>query len=163
MHSTWGMLFVSVRYQVTVMKKILLAILLQSPCLLLLAQTNLEIKIDKIKNDNGNIMAGIHTKDNHFPKNASDGKIVKASKDGVIVVFENIKPGSYAISVIHDENENKDLDQNKIGIPKEGFGFSNNAMGKMGPPSFKEASFEIASDSKDTVITIELKYMGKKK
>lgn len=144
------------------MKKILLTILLLSPGVLLLAQTNLEVKIDNVKNDNGNIIAGIHARDNHFPKNASDGKIVKASKDGVVVIFENIKPGAYAISVVHDENENRDLDQNKLGIPKEGFGFSNNARGTMGPPSFKEARFEIPSGSKDTVITIEMKYMGKK-
>lgn len=133
-----------------------------SPCSLILAQTKLEIKINKIRNSNGNIVVGIHDKDNHFPKNASDGKIVKASKDGVVVIFENTKPGSYAISVVHDENENRDLDQNKLGIPKEGFGFSNNARGTMGPPSFEEARFEISSSSKDTVITLEMKYMGKK-
>ena len=145
------------------MKKPILSILFLSLGILLHAQNTLEIKIDKIKNDNGNIIVGLYDKDNHFPKNASDGKIVKASKSGVTVVFENIKPGSYAISALHDENENKDLDQNKIGIPKEGFGFSNNVMGAIGPPSFKKALIEVPSGSKDTIISIDMKYMGKKK
>lgn len=132
-------------------------------CTLTQAQNNLEIKIDNIKNSNGNIIVGLYDRDNHFPRNASDGKIVKALKGGVTVVFENIKPGTYAISALHDENQNKDLDQNKLGIPKEGFGFSNNAMGVIGPPSFKKAQIQVQSGKKDTVISIDMKYMGKKK
>lgn len=145
------------------MKKTILSVSLVSQCMVLCAQPSLEIKIDNIKNDNGNIIVGLYDKDNHFPKNASDGKIVKASKDGVTVVFQNIKPGSYAISAIHDENENKDLDQTTLGIPTEGFGFSNNAMGVIGPPSFKKALIEVPPGSKDTTVSIEMKYMGKKK
>ena len=127
------------------------------------AQNTLEIKIDKIKNNNGNIIVGLYNKDNHFPRNANDGKIVKADKNGVTVVFKDLKPGTYAVSVLHDENENKDMDQNKLGIPKEGFGFSNNVMGAIGPPSFNKAHIDIGADKKDTSISIDMKYMGKKK
>jgi uncharacterized protein (DUF2141 family) len=37
--------------------------------------------------------------------------------------FSDIKPGKYAIAVIHDENCNGKLDTNMFGIPKEGYGF----------------------------------------
>ncbi len=57
------------------------------------------------------------------------GKIVKVNGPEVTVVFENLAPGEYGISVVHDENENGDLDKNFVGIPKEGFAFGNNAMG----------------------------------
>ncbi len=141
---------------------IVLSLLLLS-CTAAQAQNNLEVKIDNIKNNNGNIIVGLYDRDNHFPRNASDGKIVKALTDGVTVVFENIKPGTYAISALHDENQNKDLDQNKLGFPKEGFGFSNNVMGIIGPPSFKKAQIQVKSEQKDTVIFIDMKYLGKKK
>lgn len=128
------------------------------------AQNKLEVKIDKIKSSKGNIIVGLYDKDDHFPRNAMDGKIVKATKGGMTVVFDNVKPGKYAVSILHDENRNKDLDQNKLGIPKEGFGFSNNAMGAIGPPSFEKATIEVPADQKDTVIAIDMRYMvGKNK
>ena len=114
-----------------------------------MAQNKLEVKLGKIKSNKGNIIVGLYDKDDHFPRNAMEGKIVKASKDGVIVIFDNV----------NDENKNKDLDQNKLGIPKEGFGFSNNAMGAIGPPSFEKASIEVLADRKDTVIAIDMRYM----
>ena len=67
----------------------------------------------------------------------------------------DLAPGKYAISIIHDENNNDKLDTNFIGIPKEGFGFSNNPRIMFGPPSFEKASFEI---NQAHVILIEMKY-----
>ncbi|MBL0741083.1 DUF2141 domain-containing protein [Chryseolinea lacunae] len=131
---------------------------------LAMAQNTLQVKIDHIKSSKGNIIVGLYDKGDNFPREAMDGKIVKASKNGVVVVFENVKPGKYAVSTIHDENKNKDLDQNKLGIPKEGFGFSNNAMGAIGPPSFDKASIELTADQKETNISIDMRYMiGKNK
>ena len=43
--------------------------------------------------------------------------------------------------MIHDENDNHKLDTNWIGIPTEGYGTSRDAVGKFGPPSFKDAAF----------------------
>jgi uncharacterized protein (DUF2141 family) len=123
------------------------------------AQNNLEVKIDNIKNDNGDILIGLYSNSQNYPRKVSDGRIVKASKEGVIVSFHDLKPGPYAISVMHDENSNKDMDQNKIGIPKEGFGFSNNARISLGPPSFDKVKFDIQPGTKDTRISIDLRYL----
>ena len=125
------------------------------------AQNNLEVKIDNIKNDNGDILIGLYSNSQNYPRKVSDGRIVKASKEGVIVSFLDLKPGPYAISVMHDENCNKDMDQNKIGIPKEGFGFSNNARISLGPPSFDKVKFDIQPGTKDTRISIDLRYLLK--
>ena len=125
------------------------------------AQNNLEVKIDNIKNDNGDILIGLYSNSHNYPRKVSDGRIVKASKEGVIVAFYDLKPGPYAVSVMHDENSNKDMDQNKIGIPKEGFGFSNNARISLGPPSFDKVKFEIQPETKDTRISIDLRYLLK--
>ena len=85
--------------------------------------------------------------------------MIKASGDSITVVFENIKPGKYAVSVIHDANKNKELDKNKLGIPKEGFGFSNNVIGLMGPPTFESAQIDLSPAQKDLDIDIKMKYM----
>jgi uncharacterized protein (DUF2141 family) len=57
------------------------------------------------------------------------------------VVFTGIPQGVFAVMVFHDENRNGKLDKNFVGIPKEGYGASNNPAKKMRPPNFDEAKF----------------------
>ena len=63
--------------------------------------------------------------------------------------------GEYAVKVYHDENSNDRLDTRMFGIPKERYGFSNNARGTLGPPDFSEARFVL--DTADHAIAIELR------
>jgi uncharacterized protein (DUF2141 family) len=70
------------------------------------------------------------------------------------VTFKNVPKGVYAISMFHDENENKKLDSNFLGIPKEDYGCSNNAKGFMGPPNWKDAKFELKNESLTQTITL---------
>ena len=72
------------------------------------------------------------------------------------LIFKDLENGQYAIRYFHDENKNEELDTNFIGIPKEGFGFSNDAIGKFGPKDFSEWLFEISGD---TSLTMTTKYM----
>jgi uncharacterized protein (DUF2141 family) len=65
-----------------------------------------------------------------------------------------IPDGDYAIAFFIDANGNKKLDKNFLGIPKEQFGFSNNAMGTLSAPSFEQAKFRVAGN---TVQNIKLK------
>jgi uncharacterized protein (DUF2141 family) len=119
-------------------------------------QTKLSVTVTNIKEQKGSVRVGLfNTKDN-FLKDAIDGKIIKVTGPEVTVTFDNLKPGNYAVSAIHDENENTELDKNGIGIPKEGFGFSNNKMGTFGPPSFNDAHIELPATKS---ISIKLKYM----
>ncbi|MBD3223321.1 MAG: DUF2141 domain-containing protein, partial [Caldithrix sp.] len=81
---------------------------------------------------------------------------VTAQNDSVTIRFKDIAYGSYAVSLIHDENENMELDSNWLGIPKEGIAFSNNVKGRFGPPSFNEAKFEL--NSKSVIQTVTMHY-----
>ncbi len=67
-----------------------------------------------------------------------------------------VPPGRYAVVVIHDENSNMKLDRNFFGIPKEGFGFSNNPRVIFSAPSFQAAEMPVACPS--TQIEIRLIY-----
>ena len=61
------------------------------------------------------------------------------------VIFENVEPGEYAVSVIYDEDGDGELARNKRGVPLEAVGFSQNAKARFGPPSFSEAAFVYTS------------------
>jgi uncharacterized protein (DUF2141 family) len=121
----------------------------------LFAQNKLEVTVRNIKGAKGTIRVGLFTSEKDFLKKAAEGKVVKASANEITVVFENLKSGDYAVSVIHDENENGELDSNMVGIPKEGFAFGNNAMGAFGPPSFDKAKISLTKNERQVV---KLKY-----
>jgi uncharacterized protein (DUF2141 family) len=120
------------------------------------AQADLTVNIENIENNNGDILIGLYDSLARFPRKVSSGKVIKVTGKEMQVKFSDVKPGNYAVSVLHDENQNKDLDQGMLGKPKEGYGFSNNVMGLIGPPSFKKAQFHVP-DGKSS-ITIKLKY-----
>ena len=123
-----------------------------------LAQTNLEVTIRKVKEAKGMIRVGLFTNEKDFLNRAAVGKVVKAKEGEVKVTFEGLEPGEYAISVIHDENENGELDSNMVGLPKEGFAFGNNAMGMFGPPSFDKAKIVVEKDKMESQ-SIDMKYL----
>lgn len=68
--------------------------------------------------------------------------------------FPDLPPGSYAVMVMHDENDNGELDSNFMGMPVEGYGFSNNP-GVMRKPTFEEARFELGAEG--GAITVRLR------
>jgi uncharacterized protein (DUF2141 family) len=120
------------------------------------AQSSLEIHVNNIKSKKGSIQFGLFATEADFLKLPIEKKVIKSTGKDVTVVFENLPPGDYALSVIHDENENGELDSNAFGIPKEGFAFGNNALGSFGPPPFEKAKITIADQ--DVKQDIKLKY-----
>lgn len=121
------------------------------------AQVSLKVTVKNIKESKGSIRVGLFTNEKDFLKKATIGKVVKATGAEITVIFENLAPGDYGLSVIHDENENGELDTNMLGIPKEGFAFGNNAMGTFGPPDFEKAKVKI--EDKAIQQAISLKYL----
>lgn len=119
-------------------------------------QNTLVVVVKNVKEAKGRIAIALFNSEKDFTTKAMQGKTTVAKAGEVQITFENITSGDYAISVMHDANENDELDSNAIGIPKEGFGFSNDAMGMFGPPSFEKAKFNLSGDNK---VTITLKYL----
>lgn len=71
-------------------------------------------------------------------------------------VIKDVPFGTYVISLFHDEDENEELNTNWIGMPREPFGFSNDAKGRMGPPKFEDASFVVEGDRVVEINLMEL-------
>src|SRR5688572_78535 len=120
------------------------------------AESSLEIQVDNIKTKKGSIQIELLNSEAEFLKNPIEKRVIKSTGNGITVVFENLQPGDYALSVIHDENENGELDSNAFGIPKEGFAFGNNALGSFGPPPFEKTKITIADQNVKQ--EIKLKY-----
>lgn len=64
-------------------------------------------------------------------------------------------PGGYAVAVYHDANADSDFNRTLVGLPAEGYGFSNDAPTKTGLPSFKSARFHAAGAE---TIRIRMRY-----
>ena len=69
--------------------------------------------------------------------------------------FERLAHGSYALKAFHDEDGDGELDTNFLGIPVEDYGFSNNASGLFGPPSWDAASFQFYADTLTVRISLD--------
>jgi uncharacterized protein (DUF2141 family) len=121
-------------------------------------ETNIKLNISGIKDLKGNLQIAIYNNSEYFLKEGHlfQGKIIKIDKPQITTYFDNIPSGNYAISIYQDINKNNKLDTNIFGIPTEKYGFSNNAKGSFGPPSFKESQFSI-SDDKSVTMNIELR------
>lgn len=107
-----------------------------------------------MKSNNGKVYVALYNSKKDFLKKLFKGEIVAVTHKKATAIFKNIKDGVYAISVFHDKNNNKKMDTNFLGIPKEPTGTSNNARVFMGPPKFKDAKFKV---DKDLVLSIKVK------
>lgn len=118
--------------------------------------TKLTIRVQGIKNKKGSINIALYKSDADFKQEKfSYVNRISADSDGVIV-FNRIDYGNYGVAVYHDENENFKLDRNFVGMPAEGYGFSNNVKGQFGPPGFKDTS--VSMNQAETNLSIQLIY-----
>ncbi|MEZ7894033.1 MAG: DUF2141 domain-containing protein [Polaribacter sp.] len=106
----------------------------------------LTVNISGLNSSDGNLLVGIYNKKESFLKKPIKSTIIKIENKKALVLFRNLPKGIYAVSFVHDENDNKKMDTNFIGIPTEDYGCSNNATGFMGPPKYKDAQFVLQED-----------------
>ncbi|NQY34340.1 MAG: DUF2141 domain-containing protein [Alteromonadaceae bacterium] len=113
----------------------------------------LKINVKEISENKGHLMVALFSGKESYTKGKSQwSSMVKVSKSEEVITFSDLPDGEYAIKLFHDENDNKKLDFNMLGIPKESYGFSNN-VGQFGQPDYKEAKFTV---KENTMIDINL-------
>ena len=92
-----------------------------------------------------------------FPDCKAPGALhasIRASLGSLHYDFRSVPVGIYAVSAIHDANNDGKLNTT-FGIPTEGFAFSRNPPMKMRAPHFDEASF----DSRQPLAPLKMKYL----
>lgn len=107
---------------------------------------NITITVDNVKNDTGKVILTLHSENTFL---VADGiqNIETIIKDGKIkATFKDIPQGSYAILILHDENENKKMDFNTNRMPIEDYALSNNPL-SYGPPQYSDAKFEVLNEA----------------
>ena len=121
----------------------------------------LEITFTGLRSNKGLIALGVHTTPNGWhkkPEMIPNWKKENLINGAMTVRIDNLKYGTYAITMLDDENGNLEMD-NTMGIPREGFGFSRNPRVRMSTPKYEECAFVIDQPLKK--ITIEVIYLGK--
>ena len=115
------------------------------------AAADLTLSIDGARSTEGVVAICLWSDGKDFPdcgkSRTAVRRSVAAGALGRPIVFKNLKPGTFAISALHDENGNGRLDTNLIGIPKEGIAVSNDAHPKFSAPRFTETSFALKGDA----------------
>ncbi len=118
------------------------------------------VTVTDLRSDKGVVRACLTAKPKAFPDCSKDPAAYKMSVpagERVELQFEEVVPGRYAISLLHDENANGKADRILGMMPKEGFGFSRDAPVRMGPPKFEHAAFDYGGET--TALTIKMRYL----
>lgn len=113
------------------------------------------VKVEGVSSSKGQLLLGVFNSEKDFLKNKYRAMAIDLEKEGqeaYTFTIEDLPAGTYAMSVIHDENKNRELDMGMMG-PVEDYGFSRDARGTFGPPPFREAAMKVESD---TTITIKI-------
>jgi uncharacterized protein (DUF2141 family) len=134
----------------------------QAPATPLPTTGRLTVTALELQNTTGQVCFSLFDSGVDFPNNPEaivDNKCVTATPAAedqpLSVTFENLALGTYAVSILHDENEDSTMNVGMFGIPKEGFGFSRNPAIRTSAPDFSEAAIVVGSD---TSTEIELIY-----
>jgi uncharacterized protein (DUF2141 family) len=122
--------------------------------------TKLTVVVNGIRHQKGDICFRVYASEKGFPMSDTSevqSGCTKITGKSVTKRFYGLKPGKYAVAIVDDQNGNRKLDTDFFGIPKEGFGISNNPTVSIqtGTPEFNKSSFRV---SKNTTINISVKY-----
>lgn len=117
------------------------------------------ITVTDLRNSEGVVRACMTTVESVFPRCARDPnsyRTVVPAGETVTIRFNNVRPGEYAIALLHDENEDGKANRVLGMAPREGFGFSRDAPVRMAPPEWDDAVFTVGTASQR--VTIKMRY-----
>lgn len=89
-----------------------------------------------------------------FLKQCAYSATAPAQAGETVVTLKDVPAGNWAVLAYQDENGNKELDRNFIGIPKENYGFSRNPVSRFGPPSFEDAAIALREGANAVAIKL---------
>ncbi len=117
---------------------------------------DLSIEVTGARSEAGTLMIAVYDSAATFRKDGEEAVAlrVRARASAQRITLAGLPAGSYAIAVYHDENQNQKLDTNLVGIPTEGNGFSNGAVGNFGPPDFDAAKLVLGASPTHASVTL---------
>ena len=134
---------------------IMCAMLLTS-CITALATgtATLKIVIEGITSTEGKVCVALYDSEGNWLKNSVRGDAASPNKPETVLVFNDLEPGEYALSVMHDIDGDGKLNKNAFGMPTEPYGFSNNARGAFGPAKWAKAKFSVIAGDNEARLAV---------
>ncbi len=145
---------------IIIFKSFLVVLLLSSFSVQKQETYSLTVDVSELRNSKGTVLFALYNREDAFPDEhykkyfkKLTGEIVNGAST---VTFKNLLEGKYAVSLLHDENNDGKIKKGII-LPKEGIGFSNfRSIGISNKPTFSKASFSVLSDKKIKINIIYL-------
>ena len=121
--------------------------------------SSIEVRIEGLRNSRGTLRLCLNQNRAHYPDCSGDPQARKVNIPASTrsYLFANLRPGQYVITAMHDENGDGDLNT-FLGIPREGFAFSNNPTVRFSAPSFDRVRFNIGPSR--ALVRLRFKYIG---
>ncbi len=118
----------------------------------------LVVNVEGLRSREGVVRLALYDKAEGFAKRGHQitSGAVTAANGQVVYRFHELAPGNYAVTLYHDENANDKFDYTWIGLPDEGYGFSNGAKAILSAPAFRDAAIAVGDGNND--ISIKLTY-----
>lgn len=115
------------------------------------------VRVSGLKNQASTLCIAVFDSATGFPKSEHSRATTTVPVDAENEEFSVALPvnQSVAIAVFQDLNGDGKLTKNGFGLPIEPYGFSNNARGLLGPPSFSQAMITIF-DQRDPAECVEI-------
>lgn len=117
--------------------------------------SDLTIEVQGVGEPKGSVYVALYDKADTWMKKALKAQGAAAISGKTVIVFKDLPEGEYAFSVFHDIDGDKKMARNAMGMPTEPWGFSKDAMGMFGPPSFEEAKVKVPAGGTTTVMTLK--------
>ena len=117
----------------------------------------LQVQVLDLRSDDGKVECTLFNSEDGFPRDGDKAlRHVWAQISGrkALCEFPGVPPGTYAVVLFHDENSNGKFDMNALGMPKEGYGFSNEVRPFLSAPGFKACKFDYSGKQSPVVIHI---------
>ena len=117
----------------------------------------LTLRINDIENSGGSMHIGLYINEETWLDIGSEyiPRVIPVYGEHMEVVYKNLPPGKYAISIFHDEDNNGKINKNFIGYPTEGFAFSKDVKVRFSAPDFEDCAIDLQSD---TTIEVHMDY-----
>lgn len=120
------------------------------------AGNTISVPVNGLRNSNGDVRCGLFNSAATFPKSGQEfqGVVASIANQQATCAFNNVPPGTYAVALFHAEKGETKMRTGFFGQPEEGYGFSRNATGSMGPPAFNAAAYSYAGGNTSWPVTI---------
>lgn len=116
---------------------------------------DLTIDVKGIADARGQILVAVYDTSTKWLGRALRYERAPASSPSMTIQVPGLAAGTYAVSLVHDIDNNGKMDSNAMRIPIEPYGFSNDATGTFGPASFEQARFEVPEKGARISITLQ--------